>query len=95
MCLERRQEGKQMQVKAVIHEKYKETEIHVCSGELDGTTRKLVDELSEFVNTGLPVQRQNGDKTVIHEKDVICFFSEGQRRKSMRFQRDFTNWKTT
>ena len=68
-----------MQVKAVIHEKYKETEIHVCSGELDGTTRKLVDELSEFVNTGLPVQRQNGDKTVIHEKDVICFFSEGQK----------------
>lgn len=90
-----------MQVKAVIHEKYKETEIHVCSGELDGTTRKLLDELSEFVNSGLPVQRQNGDKTVIHEKDVICFFrkdrrySPGQRRRSMRFKRDFTNWKTT
>lgn len=68
-----------MQVKAIIHEKYTETEIHVCDHEVNQNLQKLVEDISSFVNLGLTVQRQNGDKMVLHEKDVISFFSQGQK----------------
>ena len=68
-----------MQVKAIIHEKYTETEIHVCDHEVSQELQKLMEDISSFVNPGLPVQRQNGDKMVLHEKDVISFFSQGQK----------------
>lgn len=68
-----------MQVKAIIHEKYTETEIHVCDHEGNENLQKLVEDISSFVNPGLPVQRQNGDKMVLNEKDVISFFSQGQK----------------
>lgn len=68
-----------MQVKAVINEKYKETEIHVCNQEANENVRNLVEDISSFVNPGLPVQRQNGEKIFLNEKEVISFFSEGQK----------------
>ena len=68
-----------MQVKAIIHEQYTETEIHVCDHEVNQDLQKLVEDISSFVNPGLPVQRQNGDKMLLHEKDVISFFSQGQK----------------
>ena len=68
-----------MQVKAIIHEKYTETEIHVCAHKVNENLQKLVEDISSFVNPGLPVQRQNGDKMVLNEKDVISFFSQGQK----------------
>lgn len=68
-----------MQVKAINHEKYTETEIHVCDHEANQNLQKLVEDISSFVNLGLPVQRQNGDRMVLHEKDVISFFSQGQK----------------
>lgn len=68
-----------MQVKAVINDKYKETEIHVCDHETNDELRKLVEDISSFVNPGLPVQKSNGDKMVLNERDVISFFSEGQK----------------
>lgn len=68
-----------MQVKAVINEKYEETEIHVCNYEVNEQVRGLVEDISGFVNQGLVVQNQNGDKTILNEKDVISFFSEGQK----------------
>ena len=68
-----------MQVKSVINEKYEEVEIHVCNYEADDTVRELVSEISNFVNPGFSVQKQNGDKVVINENNVISFYSEGQR----------------
>ena len=68
-----------MQVKAVINEKYKETEIHVCDKEATETVRTLMEDISNFVNPGLVVQKENGDKAVLNEKDVISFYSEGQK----------------
>lgn len=68
-----------MQVRAVINEKYKETEIHVCNQEANENVRNLVEEISSFVNLKLLVQRQNGDKVFLNEKEVISFFSEGQK----------------
>lgn len=68
-----------MQVRAVINEKYKETEIHVCNQKADENVRNLVEEISAFVNPKLSVQRQNGDKVFLNEKEVISFFSEGQK----------------
>lgn len=68
-----------MQVKTIIHEKYTETEIHVCNHETNEKLKKLTEEIAAFVNPGLPVQRQNGDKMVLQEKDVISFFAQGQK----------------
>lgn len=68
-----------MQVKAIVNEKYNETEIHVCDHEVNDNLLKLVEDISTFVNPGLFVQKQNGDKLILNEKDVICFFSEGQK----------------
>lgn len=68
-----------MQVRAVISEKYQAIELHVCNKEANEEVRNLVEELSGFVNHGLVVQAENGDKTMLSEKDVVSFFSEGQR----------------
>lgn len=68
-----------MQVRAVTNAKYQETEIHVCNFEVNANIRKLVEDLSNYVNPGLMVQRKNGDKAILKEKDVISFFSEGQK----------------
>lgn len=68
-----------MQVKAVIHEKYSETEIHVCNHEENINLYQLVEDISSFVNRGLAVQRENGGKAILNEKDVISFYSEGQK----------------
>lgn len=70
---------KRMQVKAVINEKYEEMEIHVCNNEADANVMKMVGEISSFVNPGLLVQRKNGDKAFISEKDVISFYAEDQK----------------
>ena len=68
-----------MQVKAVTNGKYQETEIHVCNYEVNENIRKLVEDLSNYVNPGLMVQRKNGDKAILKEKDAISFFSEDQK----------------
>ena len=68
-----------MQVKAVINEKYQEIELHVCNKEANGEVWNLLEDLSGFVNRGLMVQAENGDKTMLSEKDVISFYSERQR----------------
>ena len=68
-----------MQVKAIVNEKYEETEIHVCNHEADDVLRELVKDISAFVNQDILAQAQNGDRTMLNQKDVISFYSEGQR----------------
>lgn len=68
-----------MQVKAVINEKYEEIEIHVCNQDINRQVKELVEDISGFVNQGLMVQAENGDKTMLSEKDIIGFFSEEQK----------------
>lgn len=68
-----------MLVKAIIHEKYKDTEVHVCKNQADEEVLSLIDEISEFVNQGLVVQAENGDKRVLNLKDAVSFYSAGQR----------------
>ena len=68
-----------MQVKAEIHKRYNETEIHVCSSKADEQVVRLITELSSYVNPGLIAQKANGDRVVLNEKDVFRFFAEGQK----------------
>lgn len=64
-----------MQVRAVIHEKYKDTEIHVCKDKMDGQVETLVRELDSYLNHGLTGITENGDKIMLTTKDVCRFYA--------------------
>ena len=68
-----------MQVKAVIHEKYKNTEIHVCKSVADEEVKGLVEEISGLVNTGIPAQAANGDHITMNPKDAVRFYASGAK----------------
>lgn len=64
-----------MQIKAVIHEKYKETEIHVCHHQMNAEIDSLMKDLDNFVNKGLCGIAPNGDKIMLTAKDICRFFA--------------------
>ncbi|MDO5156293.1 MAG: LytTR family DNA-binding domain-containing protein [Eubacteriales bacterium] len=68
-----------MQIKAVINEKYKDAEIHVCKNQMDDEVHNLMKDITELMNQDLIVQAENGDRTVLPYKDVVSFYSEKQK----------------
>ena len=65
-----------MNIKAVIHEKYKEMEIHVCNQEMSPEVSNTISELGKFLNTGITVIASNGERIVLQEKDVCRFYAQ-------------------
>lgn len=68
-----------MLVKAVINEKYRDTEIHVCKNQSDEALCRLLEEISGFINREFVVQLENGDRIMINQKDIVSFYSLNQR----------------
>ena len=65
-----------MNIKAVIHEKYKDMEIHVCNQEMNETVTDTIAELGKFLNTGITAIASNGDRLVLQEKDICRFYAQ-------------------
>lgn len=68
-----------MEVKAVIHEKYEDMELHVCNHALNDEVSQMVNTLSELVNKTYIVKNERGDSQLIAEKDLLLIYAESQR----------------
>lgn len=67
-----------MQVKMLLHEKYKELEIHVCHCEMNEQVRTVAEQISGLFQESVRVSDENGVKMLaLHE--IIRFYAEGQR----------------
>ena len=67
-----------MKINYVIHEKYKEAEIHVCADELTDKIRSVAAVIEEAVNVTVPGYDENG-VTMLPYESIIRFYSENQR----------------
>lgn len=70
-----------MVVKAVIHEKYRDMEVHVCSSRLDREVSDMVTSLAAFVNDSFRAKDSNGELQVIPARDILSVFAENQKVK--------------
>lgn len=68
-----------MLVKAVINEKYTNTEIHVCKDESDEEVQNLINGISKMVNGELVAQAENGDREILNMMDVVRFYADSQK----------------
>lgn len=68
-----------MQVKAVIDEKYKELEVHVCNYEMNEQLVGTVKDIDELLNTHITGTDRRGDKCVLNQKDIVSFYAQGQK----------------
>lgn len=68
-----------MELKAVIHEKYEELELHVCNNEMNEDVKQMMSTLSELVNKTYIAKNERGDSSVIAEKDILLLYAESQR----------------
>lgn len=68
-----------MEIKAVINEKYKEIELHVCKNQLDQSVKDLISTLNTYVNDHYTVKAANGATLVVFTKDIISIYAENQK----------------
>ena len=68
-----------MLVKAIIHEKYKNTEIHVCKDVMDGEVQGLLKELHTLFDETLAGTDEAGNRRVIVPAEIVSIYAEGQR----------------
>lgn len=68
-----------MEIKAVINEKYREMELHVCNKEMDDSVRSTMSLLNQYLNNSFVAKKENGDTIIIYEKDIISVYAESQK----------------
>lgn len=65
-----------MQVKAQIENRYTQTEIHVCSDALNQSVKRLVEDISQYVNDSMTGTDARGEQVMVQLRDVIRFYAE-------------------
>ena len=68
-----------MLVKAVINDKYTNTEVHVCKDTSDEEVKNLINEISQMVNGELVAQAENGDREILNRLDIVRFYADNQK----------------
>lgn len=68
-----------MQIKAVIHEKYKDLELHICKNELDSEVRNMAAVLREFLAYKISATDEKGNRVILNSGEIITFYAEEQR----------------
>ena len=68
-----------MQVRARIDKKYDAVEIQVCNNELNDRVKRLVEDISAFVNEDIVVTDFRGEKVMLSLRDILRFYTENQK----------------
>ena len=68
-----------MNIKAIINEKYTETELHVCSSKMTSEVTDMIASIDRLVNNVLPVKAENGDTVPIYPGDIFSVYAESQK----------------
>lgn len=68
-----------MNIKAIINEKYTETELHVCSSRMTPEVTDMIASIDRLVNNGLPVKAENGDTVPVYPGDIFSVYAESQK----------------
>ncbi|MBR6172187.1 MAG: LytTR family transcriptional regulator DNA-binding domain-containing protein [Eubacterium sp.] len=83
-----------MQIRANIHEKYNETELHVCKDRMDDEVRRLMDELHAMYDPAINGTDEVGNRCVIRPAEIITFYAEKQRVIALDASKKYTIPKT-
>lgn len=67
-----------MQVKTIIDEKYKETEIHVCSAVKSEQVQKIAAQIEGLFGTTVAGTDENGRQMLL-PGDILRFYAENQK----------------
>ena len=67
-----------MDIKTVINEKYKETELHVCKDRLDDEVRGIVDTLHSMYDAAFTGTDEVGNRCMLRPAEIFSFYAEGQ-----------------
>lgn len=68
-----------MNIKAIINEKYTETELHVCSNKMSTEVTDMIASIDRLVNNGFPVKAANGDTVPVYPGDIFAVYAENQK----------------
>lgn len=68
-----------MRVRARIEKNFDTVEIQVCSNELTLQVKQLVEDISSFVNEGIPATDFRGEKLMLPLRDILRFYAENQK----------------
>lgn len=68
-----------MNIKAIINEKYTETELHVCSSKMTSEVTDMIASIDRLVNNGFPVKAANGDTVPVYPGDIFAVYAENQK----------------
>ena len=67
-----------MDIKTVINERYKETEIHVCKDRTDDEVKNIVETLHSMYDTILTGTDPVGNRCRIRPAEIFSFYAEAQ-----------------
>ncbi len=79
-----------MQIRTVINEKYKETELHVCKDIADEEVRRIVGELHALYDPSLTGTDEVGNKCVLTPGELVSFYAEKQKVFALDQSRKYT-----
>ena len=68
-----------MRVRARIDKSFDTMEIQVCYSEMTPQVKALVEDISAFVNEGMPGTDFRGEKVVLPLRDILRFYTENQK----------------
>jgi len=68
-----------MRVRAKIDKSFETLEIQICNSELTPQVKRLVEDISAFVNEGITGTDFRGEKLMLPVRDVLRFYTENQK----------------
>lgn len=60
-----------MHVKAQIENRYTQTEIHVCSDALSQSVKRLVEDISQYVNDSMTGTDARGEQVMVPDRKSV------------------------
>lgn len=79
-----------LKIQSVIHEKYKETEIHVCKDRMDEEVRGILGELHTLYDEVIAGVDEAGNRCTLRPAEILSFYAEGQRVIMLGADRRYT-----
>jgi len=68
-----------MEIKAVINEKYREMELHVCNQKMNDSVKNMMSTLNRYLNDSFVCKKENGDSILVYENDIVSVYAESQK----------------
>lgn len=79
-----------MKIKTIIHENYKELELHVCNNLLDDEVNHMVMTLHDLFVSKINATDEKGNKVNLKPSEVISFFAVNQRVYALDMDKQYT-----